>query len=98
MFSLIQIDAEAGAEISLLVQINGKGPISCPGKADRQVQGDCCLAATTFGIGKCEDLSHNTLPPLAATSYFLGIADHWPENTSATVVQRCGVLLEPKPY
>ena len=56
-----------------LIHIYRKSPIPGSGKADRQVQGNCCLAATTFGIGKSEDLSHNTLPPLAATSYFLGI-------------------------
>jgi hypothetical protein len=43
-------------------------------------------------------LSHNTLPPLAATSYFLGIRGLGQKKRVATVVQRCGVLLEPKPY
>ena len=51
---LVQINAEAGAEISLLIQINGKGTIPCLGKTNCQVQGDCCLATATFGIGKRE--------------------------------------------
>src|SRR5206468_31545 len=60
---LVQVDAEAGAEIALLVEIDGKGPVSRPGEADSKVERDRGLATAALGIGKREDTSHGVEPP-----------------------------------
>ena len=48
---LVQVDAEAGAEIALLVEINGECPVSSPGKADGEIEDDCGFSAAALGIG-----------------------------------------------
>ena len=55
---LVQVDAEAGAEIPLLVEVNGECPVSRPGKADGEVQGDRRLSAAALRIGKGNDTGH----------------------------------------
>ncbi len=49
-FQLVEIDPESGAQISLLIQIDGEGSIARPGEANSEVQGDCGLAAAAFRI------------------------------------------------
>jgi hypothetical protein len=55
---LIEIDAEAGAEISLLVKINSQCTVAGPGKADCEIQGDCGFAAAAHCVGKGENMRH----------------------------------------
>jgi len=41
---LVEVDAEAGAEIPLLVEVDSKGSVSRPGKTYGKVEGDRGLA------------------------------------------------------
>ncbi len=48
---LVQVDTEAGAQITLLVQIDGEGSVAGPGKANSKIQDDCGLAAASPRVG-----------------------------------------------
>jgi hypothetical protein len=49
---LIEIDAKACAEISLLIEIDDKGAIPGLGEAYGEIQGDCGFAAAALGVGE----------------------------------------------
>src|SRR5439155_22787700 len=55
---LVQVDAEAGAEIPLLVEIDGECPVTRLGKADGEIEDDCGFSAAALGIGSGKDMRH----------------------------------------
>jgi len=75
---LVEINAQAGTQISLLIQINGKGTIACLGKTDCQVQSSCGFAIAALCISERECICHivssirrNKLVPGAADGHLI---------------------------
>ena len=64
---LVQVDAEAGTKVPLLVEVDSKGSVSRPSKADGKVEGDGGLAAAPLCVGDGVDLRHILRPPYGET-------------------------------
>jgi hypothetical protein len=56
-FDLVEVGSERSGEVFLLVEVNGEGPVTCPGKADSQVESDRRFPTTTLCIGQSVDIA-----------------------------------------
>src|SRR5687768_7555871 len=55
---LIKICSERSREVSLLVEVNGEGPVPSTGKANSQVESDRRFSTTTLRVGQRIDMRH----------------------------------------
>src|SRR5205823_6593064 len=57
---LVQVDAQAGAEIPLLVEVDSKCPVPRCGKADGEVEGDRGLSAAALCVSESKNMRHRS--------------------------------------